>query len=181
MLRVLVCVYHKVLQEINNVVTGMSENRGTSRCTMFVAFMLIISLSFHYVEYDEIVLKKQNLVIKVNLDETFEVGRYYWEVTYTPVTFPRQFQKVKETYSIFPTNGLEFDVDVVFWYRIQPENLGPLFKAFGKSFESQVINHDNAKIKNVAPNFDITRRLMKFSWIFRLIISGLDVLIFRQR
>jgi regulator of protease activity HflC (stomatin/prohibitin superfamily) len=138
----------------------MKENVTCSQwvwgITLFVSLILLLvllPLSFSYVEYDEYALKKHTVENTVETDSTYDVGRYYWGVDRTALPFSRHFQKVTETFSIFPTNGLEFDVDVVFWYRIQKENLGQLYKAFGTSFDSQVRNRANAKIKNVAPTF----------------------------
>jgi hypothetical protein len=134
----------------------MKENVTCSQwvwgITLFVSLILLLvllPLSFSYVEYDEYALKKHTVENTVETDSTYDVGRYYWGVDRTALPFSRHFQKVTETFSIFPTNGLEFDVDVVFWYRIQKENLGQLYKAFGTSFDSQVRNRANAKIKNV--------------------------------
>lgn len=117
--------------------------------------MTLVPLSFQYVELDEIALKRHTIDNTVDIDKTYTNGRYFWGIDYETVTYPRRFQKVRETYSIFPTTGLEFNIDVVFWYQIQRENLGQLFKAFGKAFNSQVVNRANAKIKNVAPNFNL--------------------------
>lgn len=142
----------------------IKQNISTSQCVggccLFIAFILImilVPLSFSYVEYDQYALKKHSIKNTVETDKTYTLGRYYWGVDRKPMQFPRHFQKVTETFSIFPANGLEFDVDVTFWYRIQKNNLGLLFKAFGRTFNSQVINRANAKIKNIAPDFTLTQ------------------------
>jgi regulator of protease activity HflC (stomatin/prohibitin superfamily) len=140
-----------------------SENVGCCQWTwgilLFIGTLLLLillPLSFSYVEYDQYALKKNNIENTVEVDgSVYEVGRYYWGVEHVPLAFSRQYKKVTEKFSIFPANGLEFDINVVFFYKLQKDNLGKIYKAFGTVFDNQVVNRANAKIKNTAPGFSL--------------------------
>jgi len=146
---------------------------GLTLFTGFLLIMILVPLTFSYVEYDQYALKKHSIENTVDTTKTYTNGRYAWGVDRSALTFSRHFTKVTKTFSIFPTNGLEFDVDVVFWYRIQKDNLGKLYKAFGLTFDNQVENRASAKIKNVAPLFDLKDYITKRPLITETLHAGL--------
>lgn len=116
---------------------------------------MLVPLSFSYIEYNQYALKRNTFGSTVDVDHIYDNGRYAWGLNYEPVDFPRQYQKVVEGFDVFPDSGLEFRINIVFYYRLQKSNIGKLFKAFGTVFHNHVISRANAKIKNQAPNFSV--------------------------
>lgn len=138
-----------------------------------ILLLVMLPLSFSYVEYDQWALKKHTVENTVELDQTYDVGRYFWGVDRTPLVFSRQFKKVTEDFSIFPSNGLEFDINVVFYYRLQKDNIGKIYKAFGTAIHNQVVNRANARIKNIAPRFTLEEYITNRPVITHALHTGL--------
>lgn len=138
-----------------------------------ILLLVMLPLSFSYVEYDQWALKKNKIENTVELDTTYDVGRYFWGVDHAPLTYSRQYQKVEKDFSIFPSSGLEFTINVIFYYRIQKENLGKIYKSFGTALHSQVVNRANARIKNIAPLFDLEQYITHRPLITVALHSGL--------
>src|SRR5690606_32631948 len=51
--------------------------------------------------------------------------------------------------------GLEFEINIKFYWRIKQDELGILWRQFKKAYESQIESRANSKIKNEAPLFKI--------------------------
>ena len=125
---------------------------------LFIAslmMVIMIPLSFHYVEKDEIALKKNTVSNEVALDRAYTNGRYGWGLAREPLVFPRGNQRQVMTLDIFPSNGLEFKIEVQFYWRIDPAHLVDLFRKFPKSYPGQVASRANSQSKNTAPSFSI--------------------------
>lgn len=127
-------------------------------CMSVVTVILIcvlVPLSFSYVRFDEYALKKHTIDNTVDLENSYDMGRYYWGVIYEPLTFNRHYQRVTESFSIFPSSGIEFTIEIIFYYQVRKNHIGDLYRSFGTAYNDQVINRANAKIKNTAPLFDL--------------------------
>ena len=117
--------------------------------------IILLPLSYSYVEYYQYALNKNTITNKVDMSKVHENGRYFWGVSHEPVTFPRHFQLMELTVPVFPSNGMEFDVDIDFYYRLDKDNITNLYQAFGQTFDNQVEIRAKAKIKNSAPEFSL--------------------------
>jgi hypothetical protein len=152
------------------------QNNGGWLCPttwvlMFIGGLLIlilVPLSFSYVEYDEYAFKKNEIENDVDTNRIYTNGQYGWGINYEPLTFPRTYQKEELKLAIFPSNGLEFSIDIVFFWRVRKDELPLLFKAFGQSsYTGQVQSRANAKIKNRAPDFTIEQYISERPLITR--------------
>jgi hypothetical protein len=135
--------------------------------------LIFVPLGFSYVEYDQYALKKDKFSNQVEAQTTYEVGRYWWGVDKTPLAFNRRFIQVTEDFAIFPSSGLEFEIEIVFFYRIRKDRLGELFKSFGIDFHGQVVNRASATIKNAAPAFDLEEFITARSLISEALYASL--------
>jgi len=123
--------------------------------------LILIPLSYSYVEYDAWAFKKNELSNEVDLNTVYSNGQYHWGPSFDALNFPRGYQREELNLSIFPQNGLEFDIDIVFFWRIQPLKLKELFQQFGQSYRSQIESRANAKIKNRAPDFTVEQYIQE--------------------
>lgn len=135
--------------------------------------VILVPLSFKDVEYDQYALKRNTLTNKVDVDTVYENGRRFWGVNFEAVTFPRQYQEVRETVDVFPDNGLEFQINLILFYRVQFENIGQIFKSFGTVFDNHVRARINAKIKNQAPVFSLQDYIEHRPTVTRQLHTGL--------
>lgn len=146
-------------------------------CILTIA---LVSESFVGVEYDQYGFKKNTLNNEVDLSTVYEHGQYFWGPSYDVVTFPRQYIRETLQLSIFPSNGLEFDITVVFYWKVRRNELAELYKKFTTTYRSQLESRANAKIKNRAPDFSIeqyiTERAMITHELHKVLQQELDLI-----
>ena len=121
--------------------------------------VVLFILSFKYVEYDEIALRKNVLTNTMDLENVYGGGRYLWLINESPVPFPATYQFVDfdddNELIVFDKKGLSLQLYSSFQYRIVKANLGKLFQRWGYSYHDQVVNIARAHLKNqVAALFD---------------------------
>jgi regulator of protease activity HflC (stomatin/prohibitin superfamily) len=69
--------------------------------------------------------------------------------------------------AIFPTNGLEFSIEVTFYWRIKKDELGQLFEKYALTYPTQLESRAQSKMKNEAPNFTIEQYIRERPLITR--------------
>lgn len=129
---------------------------------VFIIVICTVTLSFTYVNYDEYALEK-DVYGSVHLHPTYTQGRYFRPLTQKFVKFPSTYQSVDFTSTVFANNGMEFILDLRFYYRIPPENVGKIYNTYSKNYEQSVENNGINAIKNIAPYYSandyLTNRL----------------------
>lgn len=119
--------------------------------------IILLPASFSYVEYDELAFKKNTLTNVVDDSSVFTSGRYFWGPSFTTVIFPANYQRVSfsgsQTLFVFTVNGLEFEMDVSFQYRLPLDNLSQIFRSVGLNFNERISDAAKASIKNSAPSY----------------------------
>jgi len=121
--------------------------------------LILVPLSFSYVEYNQYAFKKNTATSVVDTSEVYEAGTYAWGLGNTPVIFPRTFQLIEYTpaadgsLTIFTDDGLQITIECSFQYRLIKANIAALYHTFGLSFGPQVVNIAKSILKNVAPSF----------------------------
>jgi len=124
-----------------------------------IVSIILISLSFSYVEYNELAFKKNKTTNEVDNSQVYTNGRYFWGVGYSAFTFPSTAitesftDDGKGALSIFTEAGLSVKIECSFQYRLIPEELADLFDRYGISYGQQVVNIARSILKNVAPGF----------------------------
>lgn len=121
-----------------------------------IIFAATLASSFHYVQYNEYALL-QDRYGTVRLGHVYEEGRYFFPLNYNMIKFPSSYIPVDLDTLVFTETGLEFKIQVHFYYRLPKENLGKIYNSFSFNYDDLV--HSNAKttIKNSAANlrFDL--------------------------
>ncbi len=141
------------------------DNYHFSRCCVILSILSLIGAiilcatvasSFHYVKYDQYALL-QDRYGTVRLSRVYEEGRYFFPLNYNMIKFPATYIPVQLDTLVFTETGLEFDIQVEFYYRLPKDNLGMIYNSYSFNYDDLV--HSNAKttIKNSAANlkFDL--------------------------
>ena len=139
-------------------------------CCLVVGILLtviLIPLSFSYVEWNELALRKNSLTNKVDRSEVFANGRYFWGLTISPLIFPSTFQLISfrgQDLAVFAGAGdqnrsagagLEFFIEADIWYRLDRDLIPEIFNDFGTIYHDRLVDAIRASIKNTAPEFSV--------------------------
>ncbi len=154
-----------VMPERRSTIGEDPENYHFSRCCVILSVLSLIGAiilcatiasSFHYVKYDQYALL-QDRYGTVRLSRVYEEGRYFFPLNYNMIKFPATYIPVQLDTLVFTETGLEFDIQVEFYYRLPKDNLGKIYNSYSFNYDDLV--HSNAKttIKNSAANlkFDL--------------------------
>jgi len=127
-------------------------------CIGVILVVILVPLSFSYVDYDELAFRRNTLSNFVDQDEVFHNGRYFWGLTSRPLTFPSIFQRFEyrgTDLEVFSAGGLAFMLDVDLYYRLNPSDLSNIFTDFGTEYDSRIRDEAIASIKNTATMFSV--------------------------
>jgi len=141
--------------------------------------LILVPLSFAYVEWDEIAFKKNQYTNSVDKDKIYTNGRYNWGIAYnTPLTFPAQYVNIVfSELLVFSKNGLEFAIQCSLQYKL-PRNasdLKQLYDEYNTNYHDQISNMAKATIKRVVPKYSVQDYSLKREQIARDINSALTV------
>ena len=70
----------------------------------------------------------------------FDTGRYFYPLNYDTIIFPSNYIGVDFDVVVFTDNGLEFEVEVGFYYKLPRENVGKIYDAFSKNYGGKRIS-----------------------------------------
>jgi len=123
--------------------------------------IILLSVSFQYVEYDQYGLKKDFTTSHVDYSAgVFDTGRYCWGPGFTTLSFQKLLQDVEfkgaDALVVFTSTGINLTLEVSFQYQIQKAHVIDIFQSYGTDYEYQVANVGRASIKNAAVNFGVT-------------------------
>jgi hypothetical protein len=141
-----------------------------------VAFIVISSTvaeSYHYIDYKQYALRK-NAYNGVELGKVYDEGRYFMTLDNSMIVFPSTFKRVEFTSQIFAGNGLEFDCEISFFYRLPKNNIGHIYDTFSTNYDSRVITNAKQVTKNVASTFEVNDFLLNRSLIEHAIAIDLE-------
>lgn len=122
-----------------------------------IGVIIIISTivpSYHYVKYDEYALRL-NKYHGADLSKVYGEGRYFLTLENSMIYFPSTFQRVSFVSSAFSDNGLEFDLDVSFYYKLPKENLGTIYDTYSTSYANKIESNAKQVTKNIASTFRV--------------------------
>eukprot|EP01006_Ploeotia_vitrea_P047917 TRINITY_DN67176_c11_g9_i1.p1 TRINITY_DN67176_c11_g9~~TRINITY_DN67176_c11_g9_i1.p1 ORF type:complete len:310 (-),score=13.40 TRINITY_DN67176_c11_g9_i1:258-1187(-) len=156
---------------------GIATAVGVLCCIGCLLLVILLPLSFQYVERNTWAFKRNSLTNDVDTDTVYEAGRYFWGVGRGTVSFPSTFQHIefvgKEGLTVFTETGLELLLDVSFQYRLQRDNLDKLFSDFGRAYTAQIENVARASLRNEAPQFSIEQYITDRSAVVGTLHAGL--------
>lgn len=125
-----------------------------------VVMCACVTESFHYVNFDEYALL-QDVYGSVRLSKVYGEGRYFFPLNYDLLRFPSRYQSVNFDAVVFSETGLEFSVEIGFYYRVPKENLGKVYDSFSNNYNDRVVSNAQTTIKNVAAPVTFLPRLFK--------------------
>ena len=135
--------------------------------------IILICVSFQFVEYNQYGLKRNTLTNKVFTNKIYENGRYMFGPSVNMIYFEKDYQKVDFTgsnaLSVSNDDGTGFYITVTFFYRIQKENIENLYNKFGTNYRSKILSLSQSTLKNTAILYSIDDYLTKRSIITKSI------------
>jgi len=118
--------------------------------------LILVPLSFTYIPKNSIGFKRSTTSNTVDLGAVYGNGRYFWGLGYSSVTFPATLQRVALTrgdrLSVFTDSGQTLFFDTVFYYRLDPTQLGKMYTDFGSSYATRISAIARAALRNAATN-----------------------------
>lgn len=154
---------------------------ATCTTILIVIFLVILlPLSFSYLDYYEYGLKQRKSTGKVQVDKVYSSGRYLTGPDRTFLTYPADQHILHlDQLAVFSDGGsdsvgLTFYIDIDLTYAIQQDKVGQLHKELAKNYKTVVQSRTNEAIKNSAITVTFTDYFQKRSAIesqFRLAVQ----------
>lgn len=148
-------------------------------CIGALLIMILVPLSFSYVEIDEWAFKKSKVNNKVDTTKVYGNGRYFFGLGKKVVAFERRFQLVSftdnSTLSVFTLNGLALGLECTFQYRLDPTRLATLYEKYGTVYKANIISIATAALKNAAPKYTVDDYVTRWSEVADTLASELSV------
>lgn len=147
---------------------------------VFIGLLLmciLLPLSFSYIDYYDIAFKKNTVTNDVIENKVYGVGRYLWSPSHTPFKFSSVYQRISYRGSdllVFSKRGLEFQIEVDAYYKINQTNVIPIFKDFGQGYDERFRDAIKASIKNTAPLFTLEEYLTQREKITRVMHNDVN-------
>lgn len=116
--------------------------------------IVLLPISFQGVEYNEYAFKKNTLTQKVDWNTYYKNGNHYWGVNFQKFPFDRTLNRVAlMNTSVIPSSGLEFFVDIVFYYHLDPNTIPSVYSRYAYEYNDQVVKLAIGVVKNMAPQY----------------------------
>jgi len=125
---------------------------------VLVFLLILLPLSFSYIDYYDYGLEQRKSTGKVNTDKVYNGGRYWLGPDKTFLKYPADEQILfLDDLAVFSDGGedsvgLTFLVDIFLTYAIKEQEVGELHKELAKSYRSVVESRTNDAVKNSAIN-----------------------------
>uniref|UniRef100_A0A7S2WAX2 Band 7 domain-containing protein n=1 Tax=Eucampia antarctica TaxID=49252 RepID=A0A7S2WAX2_9STRA len=123
---------------------------------LFIFLLILLPLSFSYIDYYDYGLEQRKSTGKVNTDRVYNVGRYWLGPDKKFLKYPADQQILfLDEVSVFSDGGkdsvgLTFLVDIYLTYAINEQEVGELHRELAKSYRSVIESRTNDAIKNSA-------------------------------
>ncbi len=116
--------------------------------------IILVPLSFVPVEYNEYAFKMDTFTKTVDWTQSYTNGNHFLGLKYDGFKFDRAAERVElSDTSVIPSSGLEFFVDIVFYYRLDRKTIPLVFRNFGYNYNDQVVRIALGVIKNKTPQY----------------------------
>jgi hypothetical protein len=160
----------EIIQNSQPARMGHYEIGGGACCaisTILVGIAILcacLAASFHYVEYDQYGLLKDNYGT-VRLSKVYEQGRYFFPLNYDMIIFPAHYIEVDFNEAVFTDTGLEIEIEVGFYYQLPRESIGQIYNDFSLNYNSLVLSNSRTTIKDEAAKLKIDQYITNRSAI----------------
>jgi len=124
----------------------------------FLLILILTLVSYHRIWYYEIALVRR-VTGTVEYDHLLTQGRRYLVLGKTPIRFPATQQRVsfleveKDPLVVFSEQGLEFDFNLAFCYKIIPERVGDLYATYGTVYDDRIKTVSLSLLKDQATKY----------------------------
>ena len=134
--------------------------------------LILIPLSFSYVEAGEIGLRRKVIGKKVDIDsDVYEMGRYHLGPEHEFQIFNARVQQKSFVLDVVASNSRGFALSVVCFYRIKKNEVKQLFAKFTTSWDTPAQNEVISSIKGITNQFDIPDYITNIFAIEQLIAT----------
>lgn len=157
--------------------------KGLISVSLFVgilAIVIMVPLSFSYVDKNKLAFKKNTASNSVDLSKVYTPGRYFWGLGHNSVQFPSTLQRIAldgkglPRLSIFTDGGQTMTLSCILFYQINASTLANVYRKFGLSYHNQIVAIAQAEIRNVAPTFSLSEYLTNRENVSRAIYESLS-------
>ena len=133
--------------------------------------------------YDQVGFAQNTLTNEIQTSVVYGPGRYFWGPSATVVTFPTTVIYVPfvvggidgGSLSVFSKSGLEFNIEVNVFVRLDISRLREMFRDFGQLYVSRIRDQVRASIKNSAPFWTVEEYVTQRESISAFFLQRLQV------
>ncbi len=138
------------------------DTGATNGCLWFLLVALIlvctIAPSFWYLQYNQMAFDHSKYgTPAVDFHRVYGSGRHFLYLWHDFIIFPTTYQRVSfegaNALSIFADNGLPFEINIIFQYRLIPETLEHVYRTYSDNYDNQIQSIARARLKNRAVQF----------------------------
>jgi hypothetical protein len=127
---------------------------------LLILIITTVACSYNYIDYNQMSFV-QNRLGSVDTSRVYTNGRYFLTLDKFFVNFPSTYQHIVYTTPVFTDIGLQFDLEISFYYKLKPNKLGNTYNLYSKNYESRIINIAKTTIKNEAIQYTINDYIRK--------------------
>lgn len=139
---------------------------------VFIAFfILLIGLNLHQVSYDEYALSR-NIFGSVYSTPVYSQGIYLLSPMYTLEKFPATNTEVYFVSSVFSDTGLEFDIEIQFYYYFPKNKVYKIYNEFSLNYNTVILSRSKKTVKNLASLFSVRQFLQNRTKIEQTLSVG---------
>jgi hypothetical protein len=132
-----------IIRKIHCIIIGL----------LIFGFLLFL-MSLNFVAYNEYALIRNRLGT-VYKDPVLKQGTYPLLPIYDITRFPATLIEVEFISAVFSDTGLQFTMNIMFYYRLPKENLYDIYNKFSLGFDSRIKSNSKKIIKNSAATFSV--------------------------
>jgi hypothetical protein len=130
------------------------EKYGILTYIIFLSIVILSFFSLNYVSYEQYAFA-HNVFTSVDTSRVYEQGTYFKLPWIKFEYFPSTYQYVNLYEPVFSDTGLEFDLRVIFYYRLEKERLGSIYNLFSKDYHGRILSNSKQIIKNIGSKYSV--------------------------
>jgi hypothetical protein len=125
----------------------------------YFLFLLFTLFSIKYVNYNQYAFP-HNIFTFVDTTVVLDQGTYLYYPWTKMEYFPSTYQNVKLFEPVFSDTGLEFDLEIVFYYKLNKNKLALIYNLFSKNYHGRILSDSKQIIKNIGSKYSVDDYIM---------------------
>ena len=121
---------------------------------IYIFGIIFLLFSINFVSYDQYAFS-HNIFTSVDTSVVYTQGTYIKFPWIKFEYFPSTFQYVNLFEPVFSDTGLEFDLRVIFYYRLKKDKLGSIYNLFSKNYHDRILSNSKQIIKNIGSKYNV--------------------------